>query len=87
MTRPRPALGEAMAACRGGDTLVVTWLARLDRSVRDAHELIGRLSAEQVTLAVGDERFVLAESGGGILRQVPALSWDLQVAVDSGRTR
>src|SRR5690606_35655045 len=34
--RDRPGLREAMAACREGDTLVVTKLDRLARSVRDA---------------------------------------------------
>lgn len=39
MSRPRPALGEALAATRAGDTLVITGLARLARSTADAHQL------------------------------------------------
>ncbi len=35
-TRDRPGLREAMAACREGDTLVVTKLDRLARSLPDA---------------------------------------------------
>jgi DNA invertase Pin-like site-specific DNA recombinase len=35
-TRARPGLGEALAACRDGDTLVVTKLDRLVRSLPDA---------------------------------------------------
>lgn len=54
MSRPRPGLREALAATRGGDTLVVTSLARLARSVPDAVELLDRLWAGGVSVAVGD---------------------------------
>ena len=37
-TRARPGLDQALAAVRAGDTLVVTKLDRLARSVPDAHE-------------------------------------------------
>ena len=36
--RARPGLREALAACRSGDTLVVTKLDRLARSLPDARE-------------------------------------------------
>lgn len=43
--RARPGLREAMAACRSGDTFVVTKLDRLARSVPDARDSsLGRLS-------------------------------------------
>jgi DNA invertase Pin-like site-specific DNA recombinase len=35
----RAGLREALAACRAGDTFVITKLDRLARSVRDAHEI------------------------------------------------
>lgn len=54
MSRPRPALGQALAATRAGDTLVITSLARLARSAADAHQLLSRLTARDVTLAAGD---------------------------------
>lgn len=56
MTRPRPALGQALAALRSGDTLVVTALVRLARSTTDAVALVERLIAKQVRLVVGDVR-------------------------------
>lgn len=56
MIRPRPALREALAVARGGDTLVVTALSRLARSVPDAHELLNGLAAGEVTLAI-DENY------------------------------
>jgi DNA invertase Pin-like site-specific DNA recombinase len=36
----RPGLREALAACRGGDTLVVTKLDRLARSLPDARGIV-----------------------------------------------
>jgi DNA invertase Pin-like site-specific DNA recombinase len=38
--RERPGLREALAACRAGDTLVVTKLDRLARSLPDARDTI-----------------------------------------------
>jgi len=40
-TRARPGLREALGACRTGDTLVVTKLDRLARSLPDARRLVG----------------------------------------------
>lgn len=41
----RPGLREALAACRSGDTFMVTKLDRLARSVRDAHQIADDLAA------------------------------------------
>jgi len=49
-TRDRPGLREAMAACREGDTLVVTKLDRLARSLPDARAIAAELTARQVRL-------------------------------------
>src|SRR5690625_1879487 len=43
--RDRPGLREAMAACRAGDTLVVTKLDRLARSLPDARDIADELTA------------------------------------------
>ena len=42
--RARPGLGQALAACRGGDTLVVTKLDRLAPSLRDAKDIVDELT-------------------------------------------
>ena len=42
--RERPGLREALAACRRGDTLVVTKLDRLARSVPDARDIADELT-------------------------------------------
>jgi hypothetical protein len=52
-TRDRPGLREAMAACREGDTLVVTKLDRLARSLPDARAIADKLTARQVRLSLG----------------------------------
>jgi len=51
--RARPGLREALAACRSGDTLVVTKLDRLARSLSDARDLIEELTQAGVKLNIG----------------------------------
>ena len=52
-TRARPGLDQALAAVRAGDTLVVTKLDRLARSVPDARAIADRLCERGVGLALG----------------------------------
>src|SRR5664280_1259483 len=51
--RERPGLREALAACREGDTLVVTKLDRLARSLPDARAIADDLTQRQVRLNLG----------------------------------
>ena len=51
-TRARPGLDQALAAVRAGDTLVVTKLDRLARSVPDAREIADQLRAREVNVPV-----------------------------------
>ena len=51
--RARPGLDQAMAAVRKGDTLVVSKLDRLARSVPDARHIADQLEAKGVKLALG----------------------------------
>ena len=51
--RERPGLREALAACREGDTLVVTKLDRLARSLPDARAIADELTQRQVRLNLG----------------------------------
>src|SRR5919205_928055 len=48
--RDRPGLREALAACREGDTLVVTKLDRLARSLPDARDIVDELTHRHVKL-------------------------------------
>jgi DNA invertase Pin-like site-specific DNA recombinase len=52
-SRDRPGLPEALAACRAEDTLVVTKLDRLARSLPDARAIIDDLTSRQVKLNLG----------------------------------
>ncbi|WP_419784570.1 recombinase family protein, partial [Pasteurella multocida] len=44
--RARPGLSEALAACREGDTLVVSKLDRLARSLPDARDIADELASK-----------------------------------------
>jgi len=48
--RDRPGLRQALAACRAGDTLVITKLAR---SLPDARAIADELTAGQIRLSLG----------------------------------
>jgi Resolvase, N terminal domain len=52
-SRARPGLDQALVAVREGDTLTVTKLDRLARSVPDALDILGQLSARGVRFALG----------------------------------
>jgi len=52
-TRARPGLRQALAACRTGDTLVVTQLDRLARSLPDARDIVEELTTRGVRLQLG----------------------------------
>jgi DNA invertase Pin-like site-specific DNA recombinase len=43
----------ALAVCRSGDTLVVTKLDRLARSLPDARDIVEELTAAEVKLNIG----------------------------------
>ena len=53
--RERPGLREALAACREGDTLVVTKLDRLARSLPDARAFADAVSYTHLTLPTNRE--------------------------------
>ena len=51
--RERPGLQQALAACRAGDTLVVTKLDRLARSLPDARDIVEDLTKRNIKLSNG----------------------------------
>ncbi|WP_206511046.1 recombinase family protein [Rhodococcus sp. KRD197] len=53
--RKRPGLTDALAAVEEGDTLVVTKLDRLGRSVADLHAIVGELDAKGARLIYGGQ--------------------------------
>jgi DNA invertase Pin-like site-specific DNA recombinase len=70
--RERPGLREALVACREGDTLVVTKLDRLARSLPDARAIADDLTARQVRLNLGGPVYDPTDPVGRLLRNVVA---------------
>ncbi len=72
-SRERPGLREALAACRAGDTLVVTRLDRLARSLPDARDIADELTAREVRLDLGGAVYDPTDPVGRLLFNV--LGW------------
>jgi DNA invertase Pin-like site-specific DNA recombinase len=71
--RERPGLWEALAACRAGDTLVVTKLDRLARSLPDARAIADELTTRQVSLNLGGSVYDPTDAVGRLLFNVLAM--------------
>ncbi len=71
--RERPGLREALAACREGDTLVVTKLDRLARSLPDARAIADELTVRQVSLSIGGSVYDPTDAVGRLLFNVLAM--------------
>nr|WP_205789099.1 recombinase family protein [Microbacterium sp. CPCC 204701] len=72
--RARPGLREALAAVREGDTLVVTKLDRLARSVKDARDIADELTTKGVALSLGGNRYDPTDPVGRLLFNVLAMA-------------
>jgi DNA invertase Pin-like site-specific DNA recombinase len=86
-TRARPALREAMAACRDGDTLMVTRLDRLARSVPDARDLIDELTRKGVRLRIGESVHDPDDPTGRLLFNALAMVAEFEADLIRARTR
>lgn len=64
---------EALAACRSGDTLVVTKLDRLARSLPDAREILEDLTRREVKLSIGGSVHDPTDPVGRLLFNVLAM--------------
>ena len=71
--RERPGLREALAACRAGETLVVSKLDRLARSLPDARGIADELTARQVSLNLGGSAYDPTDAVGRLLFNVLAM--------------
>jgi DNA invertase Pin-like site-specific DNA recombinase len=85
--RDRPGLREAMAACRAGDTLVVSKLDRLARSVPDARDIIAELTARGVKLSIGGSVHDPTDPVGRLLFNVLAMVAEFESDLIRMRTR
>ena len=85
--RTRPGLREAMAACRGGDVLVVTKLDRLARSLPDARDIVAELTAREVKLSLGGSVHDPTDPVGRLLFNVLAMVAEFESDLIKMRTR
>jgi len=85
--RDRPGLREALAACREGDTPVVTKLDRLARSLPDARAIADELTARQVRLTLGGSVYDPNDAVGRLLFNVLAMVAEFESDLIRLRTR
>jgi DNA invertase Pin-like site-specific DNA recombinase len=85
--RVRPGLREAMAACRAGDTLVVTKLDRLARSLSDARDIADELTAKGVVLSLGGSTHHPTDPVGRLLFNVLGMVAEFEADLIRMRTR
>jgi DNA invertase Pin-like site-specific DNA recombinase len=85
--RDRPGLRQALAACRAGDTLVVTKLDRLARSLPDARGIADELAAREVKLALGTSVHDPTDPVGRLLFNVLAMVAEFEADLIRARTR
>lgn len=85
--RSRPGLREAMAAVRAGDTLVVTKLDRLARSLPDARDLAAELTGKGVTLNIGGSIYDPEDPIGRLLFNVLGMVAEFEADLIRMRTR
>src|SRR5437868_4324264 len=85
--RDRPGLREALAACRAGDTLVLTKLDRLARSLPDARDLADELTRRGVRLNLGGSVYDPTDPVGRLLFNVLAMVAEFEADLIRARTR
>jgi DNA invertase Pin-like site-specific DNA recombinase len=85
--RDRPGLALALAACRAGDTLVVTKLDRLVRSLPDARDILEELTQRNVRLSLGGSVHDPIDPVGRLLFNVLAMVAEFESDLIRLRTR
>jgi DNA invertase Pin-like site-specific DNA recombinase len=85
--RDRPGLKAALAACRPGDTLVVTKLDRLARSLRDATDIAEELTKRSVRLNLGGSIYDPTDPVGRLLFNVLGMVAEFESDLIRSRTR
>ena len=85
--RDRPGLREALAACRDGDTLEVTKLDRLARSLPDARAIADELTARRVRLNLGGSVYDPTDPVGRLLFNVLAMVAEFEADLIRLRTK
>lgn len=85
--RERAGLRGALAGCRRGDTLVVTKLDRLARSVPDARDIVDELTAAGVKLNIGGSVHDPTDPIGRLLLTTLSMIAEFEADLARARTR
>lgn len=85
--RDRPGLAQALAAVRAGDTLVVTKLDRLARSLPDARDIADELTRKGVALSIGGSVYDPNDPVGRLLFNVLGMVAEFEADLIRVRTR
>lgn len=85
--RDRPGLREALAACYPGDTLVVTKLDRLARSITDARDIADELTARQVRLSFSGSVYDPTDPMGKMMFNMVSVFAEFEADLIRSRTR
>ncbi len=85
--RDLPGLKKNLAACRNGDTFVVTKLDRLARSLPDARDIADELTRKGVILNIGGSIDDLHDPAGKLLFNVPGMVAEFESDFVRARTR
>lgn len=85
--RDRPGLREALAACYPGDTLVVTKLDRLARSIADARDIADELTAREVRLSFGGQVYDPTDPMGKLVFNMMSVFAEFEADLIRMRTR
>ncbi|NNC14069.1 recombinase family protein [Planctomonas sp. JC2975] len=85
--RERPGLAQALAAVRDGDTLVVTKLDRLARSLPDARDIADELTSKGVALSIGGSVYDPNDPVGRLLFNVLGMVAEFEADLIRMRTR
>lgn len=86
-TQERPGLRSALASVRAGDTLVVTKLDRLARSLRDATDIADELTKKGVALNLGGSVYDPTDPVGRLLFNVLGMVAEFEADLIRARTR
>jgi DNA invertase Pin-like site-specific DNA recombinase len=86
-SRARPGLDQALAAVREGDTLTVTKLDRLARSVPDALDILSQLSRQGVRFALGGSVYDWNDPFARMFLQILAVIAEFEANLIRQRTR
>ncbi len=85
--RDRPGLQRALAACRAGDTFVVTKLDRLARSLPDARDIAAELERRGASLSLGGSAYDPSDPVGRLLFNVLGMVAEFEADLIRARTR